>query len=307
MVLIKQKNANKMEQLTFDELLDYYLGFGIGGKEKIWNNLTDINLSKSLAFKEITRRVEIYRNKNLVAVKVQKLLNLSAKYMNLLESTGLEYSCLFIDTECGDIKSFIKYLSFFSFRNCNSELIQISGELRANVNELNHIWDNDPEKLRYDSKFRGLYSQQYYSAKVLKDLIFTENFNFNYSNSAVFGEGYLDSIVRDTRKYDIVFFPIFNSSELNLGLLNSFIIEYNVIKFKKSVLWFLIVDEKQSFKNEPFILKHINSFETKLINKNWFYFDQMKYTKIIKQDDGTWFFGNLLNEIDEFIDCIVNP
>lgn len=297
---MEQKNANKVIQLTFNELLDYYLGFDIDGNEKIWNYLTDITLSKSLAMKEITRRVEIYRNKNMVTDKVQKLLNLSAKYMNLLESRGSEYSCLFIDTECGDIKSFIKYLSFFSFRNCSSELIQISGELRANVNELNHIWDNDPEKLRYDSKFGGLYSQQYYSDMVLKDLIFTENNNFNFSNSAILCENF-DFIVRyTTREFDIVFFPILSSSLLDLSLLNNFVIQYNISKYKKAVLWFLILDEKQSFKNADTIFQHISSFETKLRNLNCFYFDQMKYSKIVKQDDGTWFCGNLLNEIDDF-------
>jgi hypothetical protein len=86
-----------MEQLTFDELLHYYLGFDKNGKEKIWNNFNDINLSKSLAIKEINRRVDIYRIINLVHEKVKKLLNLSAKYVNLLESRDSEFSCLFID------------------------------------------------------------------------------------------------------------------------------------------------------------------------------------------------------------------
>ena len=286
-----------MEELTFSELLDYYLGYSEDDQEKKWNDLIDIEMSKSMAYNEIKRRTEEYRKKHKVKEKVFLLENLSTKYaQNINEQI---HTCILINNRYEEINTFTNELSNFSFTTFHPELFQLKEGIISKLFELNQIWENDPEKLRHDTKFRDNYSQQYYRSDLeLTNTIVTRNSTIIFKFTAELGELYLKSIISECRSSDIVFYPIFACQEIDYSLLNQFLIYFNVAKYKDTILWILFINENDSCCRNELIVNNIQSFDQKLQKLNCFHFDPIRFSIIAKQNDGKWQFEGLLGEIN---------
>lgn len=142
-----------MKDLNISELLEIYNG------EKSYSNL-EIRKSKELALDEINRRKIIYREKNNVSSLLNEINKITININNIdlnffklaIIDSGYFANDLYI---CDDI---LYELSDFSKNVYQKELKDKLIYLNDNYSILKEIWLNDPEYLRYTSKFRGEYN-----------------------------------------------------------------------------------------------------------------------------------------------------
>lgn len=237
-----------MKNIDFKELLEYYNGFDFNsGESKLIENF-NLEKSKELAYNEIKRRTLEYREMNQIQNKTSTLKSYESHFLNLIKNPK---NLFFIQTSW-EVFNLIQKLEEYSNKKYASEALILKKKIEDVKSELINLWELDPDNLRYQSKFGGnRLSQQYYSSEIGDfKIIFSSQLEFNYKISQQLQKHYLEIIISESIRYDLVIYPIFLKSKQGYELLLSFVLNHYSLNTHYSKLVILLImnssnDERQ--------------------------------------------------------------
>ena len=200
-----------MKRLEFNELLGYYNGFNLDtGESLVWHNCT-LEQSKTLAYIEIVDRASKYRNEHETEHKAEALIQLYDKFKSILR---LPSDIFIVDTVFTyKASDFCFAVSKQSTMLYNQKIPEINAQIIEKMAELELIWSNDPDNLRYQSKFWGsTVPNQYFKENfVIHNWISTEKQDFRINFSSCLNGENVNLTARNASKYDVIIYPVFNS------------------------------------------------------------------------------------------------
>lgn len=265
-----------MNNLSLNELIDYSLGFDSETKQDIFFENMSIESSKELAYNEIQRRSKIYYEDNQIGKIVEKLNFLKSQINSINSSISIIYD--YYDNDSYQIMQKIKEYSSDlyapGFKKLKIEIFQL-------FSVLDHLWDNDPEYLRYTSKFwNSQYPQPYISSSGFElDLLFTKDFCCKINNTYLLSTELLPNTLRECKNADVLIFPLFLSNHLKENEIFEFLLYYQIMKWKYSTIIFIMFHED----NENRVIKIQEFFWNRILEyyrKNVFYFEKIVFNKI---------------------------
>lgn len=221
-----------MEDLDLNKLLEYYNGFSFeNGEPLIWNNCT-MEQSKNLAYSEITNRSKKYQANNEVENRIQELSLLNNDLKSILRNPT---DIFIIDTgHSSETSNFCRAISMQSNMLYNEKLPEINSQIIEKLEEIELIWKDDPDNLRYQSKFGGRELPCQYIKDNIKiyNWICTEKQDFRVNISSYYlDRDFLNIIAQNASKYEVIIYPIYNGYD-GLSYLNAFIINLSATNQK---------------------------------------------------------------------------
>ena len=282
--------------MDLSKVIEIYLG------EIILEGM-NINQSKEFAFKEIQERTLAYRKKNNIKGLVEQLYHLASKLQIIYDNYKKNMSISFVNRDFlfSEIILFIDY-----GKQMYHPVLDLLTEYNSVIGDLTCKWLEDPEHVRYSSKFRerrdNFQSQEYFNNNHLTDFIFTKTNKWCYYLSGFLGFDFLKDTIVECVKSDVCLLPIDSSdgSAFDLELIFAFIILYNALKSKNSTLWFVFYENKEWLTYSDLIIEDIRKFAYMISIKSGFTFDLIPYTIITKNESDKWDYNVLLRELDDY-------
>ena len=206
-----------MQNLSLNDLIQYYNGFDFtSGNTKIFGNYS-YDDSKSMAYNEIQYRAIQYRIQNQVPEKTNRIKEL-ARQLDFPTKIG---KVLFFDTTTGyEVRELANNIAQHSFAVTKQELIVFKNELSSVKAELNAIWVNDPDNLRYQSKYNSQGVCDYFPQTNIQEYaLFTKNHTFIIERSPELHREKLMYMYCNFFESDIIIFPLYYIEEQKIEIL----------------------------------------------------------------------------------------
>ncbi|MBV5313635.1 MAG: hypothetical protein JZU47_10090 [Prolixibacteraceae bacterium] len=281
-----------MEKLEFNQIIQIYLG-------EIRYNGMEIIQSKELAYLEIQKRIIEYRKENNVEYIVEKL-NLIINELKNIELLVAKLLKIKI------VNTWMLRGQFFDLMDYSNDRYHPAKDLLNEYNcivmKLLSIWENDPEHIRYSSKFnerRTPISSQEYFEPIFFDFIRTPSAKFIHESTAILGFDYLTGIIEHCIDSDICIVPIDADSDYEFVHIINFVVLFNIRKCPESILWFVFF-QKPETTNEAIdsYLNKLRTFFNKLTRFSGFTFDVSASTVLKMNELMEWNYDELLFDLD---------
>lgn len=286
-----------MKALDLNTLLEYYNGFSVEtGESLIWNNCS-IEQSKMLAYNEIMHRSKIYQKEHEVEPKVNKINRIFFDLNSILRSPANIYivdSGVFSETN-----NFVSSLSDQTINLYNTKINTINSQLIKQYEEIQNIWKNDPDNLRYQSRFVGARQPNQYLSEniVINTWICTGNRDYSVKiSSHCLDMDYSKHIAKEASKYDRILYPIFRNKGCGEKCLNDFL--YNLMatnqrNIKLIVCWINDILNNGLESGESYMIETQMKIEH---IKNRFFGNRIKFI-VLDGSDLTHSYKKLIEEI----------
>jgi hypothetical protein len=285
-----------MKELSLDEVLEYYNRMDFKtGEQKLYRDF-DSRTTKEMAIEEIEKRTKAYRIENKIEEKVAVLEQLLSK----IKPCGTALCSVFIDTYDGsDVQHLADIISCQSQKKINHNFIDTANDIRSRIKDLYEIGENDPDNLRYQSKFPGSNNHPYhYNYDALMHNIQMHNYHFIYKISPQIYELTI-SLILSISNSDLIIYPYF-ASKASKELLIDFIIMFNAInnKVRPKLLVMLVNDLNFDEQSEQKFEEKSSNLIHSVIGNKFFYSNNIKFISINNQKYKASDYSDLLLLID---------